>query len=71
VKNRESRDQIIGEWDRWVSYALPEGIEASENHLLGFFSHLKAKCPDMLEFGDVYDRYQTVHAWLLEAKRIL
>lgn len=70
MTNEERRDQVLGEWDRWVLLTLKPDIKPTENHIVGFFSHLKTHSPGILEFETTSDRYQTIHSWLMGSDRL-
>ncbi len=70
MTDEECKVEIIDEWDRWVVATLGPDAKPEENHLFGFFSHLKSKRPDLLEFGDLAERHPTIHALLIDSDRI-
>jgi hypothetical protein len=69
VTDEECKTEVLGEWDKWVAATLGADIKPEENHLFGFFSHLKSSRPELLEFGDLWERHPVIHSWLVEAGR--
>jgi hypothetical protein len=56
---------IIQEWDVWSK------THADNTGGLLFFQHLQHRRPDLLlDFKTPGDKWQTVHAWLLGARRV-
>jgi hypothetical protein len=56
---------IIQEWDAWSK------THADSTGGLLFFQHLQHRRPDLLlDFKTPGDKWQTVHAWLLSARRV-
>jgi hypothetical protein len=56
---------IVQEWDVWSK------THADNNGGLLFFQYLQDRRPDLLlDFKTPGDKWQTVHAWLLSARRV-
>ena len=59
---------IVREWDAW---ARRHRNDAKVSDGVLFFSYLKRERPDLLlDFKTPGDKWQTVHAWLLRARRV-
>ena len=67
IRHEDAKRLIIQEWDIWASkqtdpFNLREGMI--------FFGYLQKEKPDLLNFRDPGDKWQTVHRWLLDAGRL-
>jgi hypothetical protein len=59
---------IIKQWDAWAK-RYPTDAKVSGGAPL--YSYLKRERPDLLfEFKMLGDKWQTIHAWLLSARRV-
>jgi hypothetical protein len=59
---------VIREWDKWAR-RHPNDAKVSGGML--FFSYLQKERPDLLlDFKTPGNKWQTVHAWLLSARRL-
>jgi hypothetical protein len=59
---------VIREWDKWAR-RHPNDAKVSGGML--FFSYLQKERPDLLlDFKTPGNKWQTVHAWLLSARRV-
>ncbi|WP_426406986.1 hypothetical protein [Bradyrhizobium ganzhouense] len=65
ITRDEARRQILIEWQRSATATpkpIPNGMDG-----LTFLADLQRYRPDVLEFRDRGDKWQTVHGWLLWA----
>jgi hypothetical protein len=67
MRREDAKPMIIHEWDKWAPKQtdplyLKEGMF--------FFGYLQKEKPELLNFRDQGDKWQTVHGWLLEARRL-
>jgi hypothetical protein len=67
IRREDAKPLIIGEWDTW---ALKQKDPSYLREGMFFFGYLQKERSNLLDFRDQGDKWQTVHAWLLEAKRL-
>ena len=69
MKKDEARQHILRLFDWWVdqncSKKPPSGTDA-----FGYFAWLETERPDLLNFRNWGDKWQTVHGWLLRAGKV-
>jgi hypothetical protein len=62
-----AKQAIIEEWDAW-SKEHPADTTVMGGML--FFTHLQEKRGDLLEITTAGDKWQTIHAWLLDERKV-
>jgi hypothetical protein len=71
VKQEAAKRLIIREWDRWVRRRPIDSTGAPGRDSLKFFLELQDARSPLLDFQTrSRDKWQVVHAWLLEARRV-
>ena len=71
MKQEEAKRLIICEWDRWVQTQPIDSGGATGRDSLKFFLELQDARSALLDFQTRgRDKWQVVHAWLLEARRL-
>jgi hypothetical protein len=65
--NSDAKYAVIREWDTW-SLEHPDEVKIMNGMM--FFTYLQRERPDLLEFRDKGDKWQTVHGWLLRERRV-
>jgi hypothetical protein len=71
MKQEAAKRLIIREWDRWVRRQPIDSTGASGRDSLKFFLELQDARSPLLDFQTrSRDKWQVVHAWLLEARRV-
>ncbi len=71
MKYKEAKRLIIEEWDRWIQTQSVEHEEPTGRESLKFFIELQDKRSPLLNFQSRgRDKWQIIHGWLLERKRI-
>jgi hypothetical protein len=71
MRYREAKKLITEEWDRWIErQAINQGGPTARESLK-FFIELQDTRSPLLDFRSRRrDRWQVVHRWLLEQKRV-
>jgi hypothetical protein len=71
MKQRVAREQILGEWDRWIrSQTIEPGGPTGKDSLKFFIELQDAKSP-LLDFPSRgRDKWRIIHTWLLTAQRV-
>jgi hypothetical protein len=71
MKHEETRRLIIREWDRWIQTQSIDSTAASGRDSLKFFLELQDARSALLDFqARGRDKWQVVHAWLVDAGRV-
>ena len=71
MKQEEAKPLIIREWDRWVQTQPIDSGGATGRDSLKFFLELQDARSALLDFqARGRDKWQVVHAWLLDAGRV-
>jgi hypothetical protein len=71
MKQEKARRLIIKEWDQWVQTQSIDSAGASGRDSLKFFLELQDAQSALLDFQTRgRDKWQIVHGWLLEARRL-
>ena len=71
MKQEEAKRLIIREWDRWVATQPIEDGGPTGRDSLKFFVELQDARSALLDFQTRgRDKWQIVHAWLLNARRL-
>jgi hypothetical protein len=62
---------ILREWDRWIQTEGIDSAGASGRDSLKFFLMLQDAQSELLDFRTRgKDKWQIIHGWLLEARRV-
>lgn len=67
LDNNPAKYPIIREWDAWST------LHPNDAKIMGgmmFFIYLQKERPELLQFRDKQDKWQTVHGWLLRERRV-
>ena len=71
MKQEEARRLIIQQWDRWIQTQSIDSTAASGRDSLKFFLELQDARSALLDFQTRgRDKWQVVHDWLLDARRV-
>ena len=71
MKQERARRLIIREWDQWVQAQPIDSGRATGRDSLKFFVELQDERSALLNFkARGRDKWQVVHAWLLDAGRV-
>jgi hypothetical protein len=70
MKKEEAHRSVVHEWDDWAASNLGPDIQGTRTDGLAFFSYLQKHRPTLLNFRNRADKWQTVHGWLLRARKI-
>jgi hypothetical protein len=71
MKQEKAKRLIIREWDRWVQTQPIDSGRATGRDSLKFFMELQDARSAILDFqARGRDKWQIVHAWLLDARRL-
>ncbi len=72
MKQKEARNLIVQEWDRWVKTQSIETAGPTGRDSLKFFFELQDRRSPLLDFqARRRDKWQIVHGWLLNEHRVL
>ncbi len=72
MKQKEARNLIVQEWDRWVKTQSIEAAGPTGRDSLKFFFELQDRRSPLLDFqARRRDKWQIVHAWLLNQHRVM
>jgi hypothetical protein len=66
----EAKASIIREWDKWAAKHVSPGQTASGNDGMIFYGYVRKEHPELLNFRESGDRWQTVHGWLLQEHKV-
>ena len=66
MEQSRAKGWIIVEWPRWKAKNIPDKERPTATDGLSFFADLQTERPDLLDFEYQGDKWQIVHAWLLE-----
>jgi hypothetical protein len=71
MKQRDARELIVQEWDRWIqSHAVEVGGPTGKDSLK-FFIELQDAGSPLLDFPSRgRDKWRIIHEWLLRAQRV-
>jgi hypothetical protein len=73
MDREEARNRIRERWEVWIRRPKAEqqarAGEYSGLIMLDFYPHIQKERPDLLNFDFPGDKWQIVHAWLLEFDR--
>jgi hypothetical protein len=71
MKQRDARELIVQEWDRWIqSHATEQGGPTGKDSLK-FFIELQDAGSALLDFPSRgHDKWRIIHGWLLSAERV-
>jgi hypothetical protein len=68
MKRQEAKQKIVAEWDSW---SLSNKItNATPGDKLTFYNFLLKERPHFLDFRASGDKWQDVHGWLIQARRV-
>jgi hypothetical protein len=71
MRQQRARRLILREWDRWIQTQQIDSAGASGRDSLKFFLELQDVQSELLDFRTRgKDKWQIVHGWLLEARRV-
>ena len=71
MKQEEAKRLIIREWDRWIQTQRIDAGGPTGRDSLKFFLELQDARSTLLDFQTRgRDKWQVVHAWLLQARRL-
>ncbi len=71
MKQKEARNLIVQEWDRWVKTQSIEIGGPTGRESLKFLFELQDRRSPLLEFqARRRDKWQIVHDWLLSERRV-
>ena len=71
MKQREARNSILGEWDRWIRLRAFEPGGPTGKDSLKFFIELQDAGSPLLDFPSRgQDKWRIIHTWLLTAQRV-
>jgi len=71
MKQERARRLIIREWDQWVQAQPIDSGDATGRDSLKFFVELQDARSALLNFKATgRDKWQVVHDWLLDARRV-
>ncbi len=71
MKQKEARNLIVQEWDRWVKTQPIEASRPTGRDSLKFFFDLQDRRSPLLDFqARRRDKWQIVHEWLLNEHRV-
>jgi hypothetical protein len=66
-RDNPAKGPVIREWDTWSK------LHPDEAKIMGgmmFFTYLESDRPELLNFRDKGDKWQTVQGWLLRERRV-
>ncbi len=66
----EAHTEVLGAWKDWKQSHVPHIRQPSGAVTFIFFGYLRSERPDLLEFRYNGDKWQQVHAWLLDAREV-
>ena len=69
ILQADAKPLILREWDLWWR-GRGEARDATGNDGFTFYCELEGKNHPALNFRDRDDKWQTVHCWLLESRRV-
>jgi hypothetical protein len=71
MKQRDARELIVQEWDRWIQSHAIEGGGPTGKDSLKFFIELQDAGSPLLDFPSrCRDKWRIIHDWLLSAGRV-
>ncbi len=71
MEQSKAKSWIIVEWRKWKAENIPDKERPTTTDGLSFFVDLQAERPDLLDFEYQGDKWQIVHAWLLEHRLVV
>ena len=66
MEQSKAKGWVIVQWPRWKAKNIPDKERPTATDGLSFFADLQTERPDLLDFEYQGDKWQIVHAWLLE-----
>jgi hypothetical protein len=71
MKQRDARELIVQEWDRWIQTRVFERGGPTGKDSLKFFIELQDSGSPLLDFPSRgQDKWRIIHGWLLSAERL-
>jgi hypothetical protein len=67
MKREQAKQKIVAEWDSWS--ASHKITNATSGDKLTFESFLRKERPHLLDFTS-NDKWQDIHSWLIQARRV-
>ena len=68
MKREQAKQKIVAEWDSWSSSNKITNATAEDK--LTFYNHLLKERPDLLDFKASGDKWQDMHSWLIQSRRV-
>ena len=69
MKREQAEQKIVAEWDLWS--ASNKITNATSGNKLTFYNFLLKERPHLLDFkASGHDKWQDVHSWLIQSRRV-
>ena len=68
MKRDQAKQSIVAEWDLWS--ASNKITNATAGDKLKFYNFILKERPHLLDFKASGDKWQDVHSWLIQSRRV-